>query len=531
MSYVVLARKWRPKKFSALVGQEPIVQTLENAISLNRVPHALVFTGTRGVGKTTMARLLAMALNCEWGPSTDLDREESIICKEIAAGTSVDVREIDGASNTSVDDIRDLRENIQYKPLKSRYKIYIIDEVHMLSTSAFNALLKTLEEPPPNVIFIFATTEPQKIPETILSRCQRFDFRQISDEQIAKHLRMIVDDEKIQISDVSLSLVARQADGSLRDALSLLDQVIAFRGSESAKISDDDVVSILGLTDRTLIQETLEAMVQYDSKKILNVLSEVLSKGFDPKSYLLEVWGRVRDFLVLKAGGKETLVRATGPEREQLKTWAHALSEEELERWFDLLRGALSGLSRTEFPRYLLEITFLKLTRKKARVPAGELIQRLESLEKRLSKSTTVAKNTEASQLSNPISEVVESSASWFTLLEAVKKEKPAFAAILLQAIQADFIGDAIHLLFEEGSFYISRAQEKDFQSYLLKTARELFGKEFMLKIQTHKPSSTPKESKASQDREREREALENSSVRQAVSLFQARVEEVKPLK
>ena len=261
MSYVVLARKWRPQKFSDLVGQEAITKTLQNAIELERVSHALLFTGSRGVGKTTSARILAKGLNCEKGPTVD-PCDECSNCKEIVAGSSVDVFEVDGASNTKVDEIRELLENVQYRPSKSRHKIYIIDEVHMLSTHSFNALLKTLEEPPPGVIFIFATTEPHKIPDTILSRCQRFDFKQISQDRIAEHLKVILKEEKISFTDASIHMVSKQAAGSLRDALSHLDQVIAFSGD---KISDEDVASVLGLTDRELVLKSLEAFFQHDA--------------------------------------------------------------------------------------------------------------------------------------------------------------------------------------------------------------------------------------------------------------------------
>ena len=237
MSYLVLARKWRPQTFADLVGQEHVSRTLANAIQAGRVHHAFLFTGARGVGKTSAARIFAKALNCETGP-TATPCNVCPSCKEITAGQSVDVFEIDGASNTGVDDVRELRENIRYLPSRSRFKIIIIDEVHMLSINAFNALLKTLEEPPDHAKFIFATTEPHKIPVTILSRCQRFDFRKIALPRVTARLREIVDAEGIRISDRALGLVARRGEGSMRDSLSTLDQVIAFCGDE---VADDDV--------------------------------------------------------------------------------------------------------------------------------------------------------------------------------------------------------------------------------------------------------------------------------------------------
>src|SRR5512140_1005150 len=240
LSYLVLARKWRPQTFRDLIGQEHVSQTLKNAIDSGRVAHAFLFTGGRGVGKTSAARILAKALNCEQGPAPEPCNACSA-CEEITAGNSVDVFEIDGASNTSVDDIRDLRETVKYLPSRCRYKIFIIDEVHMLSTSTFNALLKTLEEPPPHVKFIFATTEPHKVPITILSRCQRFDFKRIALPRIVARLRYIVDQEKVSVSDEALAVVARKGDGSMRDALSTLDQVLAFCGES---VADADVAAL-----------------------------------------------------------------------------------------------------------------------------------------------------------------------------------------------------------------------------------------------------------------------------------------------
>ncbi|MBM2838973.1 MAG: dnaX [Deltaproteobacteria bacterium] len=227
MSYLVLARKWRPQVFEDVVGQEHVTRTLQNAIKTGRVAHAYLFTGARGVGKTSAARILAKALNCINGP-TPVPCNTCEACREIAGGSSMDVFEIDGASNTGVDDIRELRENIKFPPIKCRYRIYIIDEVHMLSTNAFNALLKTLEEPPPHVIFVFATTDPQKIPVTILSRCQEFDFKRIPALLIQERLKGIAESEKIKITDRGLHIIAREADGGMRDAQSILDQVISF---------------------------------------------------------------------------------------------------------------------------------------------------------------------------------------------------------------------------------------------------------------------------------------------------------------
>jgi DNA polymerase-3 subunit gamma/tau len=531
MSYVVLARKWRPQRFADLIGQDPIRRTLENAIRLGRLPHAVLFTGTRGVGKTTTARIFAKALNCEQGPTVTPCGECSN-CVEIASGGNVDVREIDGASNTSVDDVRELRENVRYAPTKSRHKIYIIDEVHMLSTSAFNALLKTLEEPPPSVIFLFATTEPQKIPDTILSRCQRFDFRQISDEKIAAHLSSIVREERLEIAPTALALIARQADGSLRDALSLLDQVIAFAGE---KATEEEVIGVLGLTDRALISRSIEALVRHDPQEALSVLGEVLEKGFDPKTYLAELWERIRDLLILKSGAPESLVRATEDELSRMRGWSGELDEAELERWFDILKGAQNDIGRAEFPRFLMEVAFLKMARTENRFPLAQLVDRLDLLESKLS-GKVVQPRPLQTRTDPPRAEVQTVPrptvpGDWNRVVETVKRQKPPLAAILLQASGVDVAQGKIVLTFDEGSFCVARAKEADFQSYLCETASAILGSAHLLEIRTQARNGAGVESKASMDRARQREALENPVVQKAVSLFSAKVEEVKPLK
>lgn len=535
MSYIVFARKYRPQTFDEIIGQSPITTTLKNAVSQNRVAHAYIFTGPRGVGKTTTARILAKALNCEKGSPPE-PCNSCASCNEITKGSSLDIMEIDGASNRGIDEIRNLRESVKFAPSNARFKIYIIDEVHMLTNEAFNALLKTLEEPPPAVIFVFATTEPQKIPDTILSRCQRFDFRQISDDQIAAHLKKVVKAEKIGISDTGLALISRQADGSLRDALSLLDQVVAFTGE---KVPDEEIVSVLGLTDRALIVRTLEALIRHDSKEALAVLRDVLEKGFDPKTYLLELWERVRDLLVLKSGAPEELVRATPDELHRMKEWLGELQEEEVERWFDLLRGVLNEVGRSEFPRFLMEVTFLKMTRSETRLPLTQLVDRLELLESKLAArplSAPAVASPRVAPSAQPKDEPTPAPRSgvpgdWDKVLETVKRQKPPFAAVLLQAAQIEVKEGKIVLTFDEGSFHLARAKETDFQSYLNRIASEILAAPHAVEIRTQTRSSAPAASNASLDRAREREALENPAVQRAVSIFSAKIEEVKPIK
>ena len=303
MSYLVLARKYRPGNFSDIIGQEHVVRTLENAIRMDRVHHAFLFTGARGVGKTTSARALARALNCDKGPTSD-PCGECPSCREITQGISPDVIEIDGASNRGVGDVRELRESVRYLPSKGRYKLYIIDEVHMLTTEAFNALLKTLEEPPEHVKFIFATTEPQKIPVTILSRCQRFDFRRVGLPVLVEHLRGILAKEGVELSAGALTTIAREAQGSVRDAMSLLDQVLSYAGEE---LNDAAVTQALGVVDRQAIFELADAIFSRNAPKVLDSVAEVEARGHDLSDLVTLLVEHLRDVMVVK------LVENPGP--------------------------------------------------------------------------------------------------------------------------------------------------------------------------------------------------------------------------
>src|SRR2546426_3426898 len=311
MRYQVIARKFRPQVFEEVVGQKPIVQTLQNSIQMGRVGHAYLFSGPRGVGKTTTARILAKGLNCEEGPTiTPCNACPS--CLEIASGKSIDVFEIDAASNTGVDNIRELRESAKYAPARSRYKIFIIDEVHMLSTSAFNALLKILEEPPSHVVFIMATTERHKLPATILSRCQQFVFRTISSAEIQAHLRQIADREGVKIDDRALGYIVRASEGSMRDAQSLLDQVISFSGQE---VVDEDVRDVLGFIPSEILDQTVDALAEHDSKALLNNIEILIDQGLNLQQYVREFISRVRDLLVLKLGLEEKVLGSAEEKR------------------------------------------------------------------------------------------------------------------------------------------------------------------------------------------------------------------------
>jgi DNA polymerase III subunit gamma/tau len=359
MSYVVFARKWRPLTFEDVVGQEHITETLKKAIEKDRVAHAYIFTGTRGVGKTTTARILARALNCEKGPTPN-PCGLCNTCKNIISGSSFDVIEIDGASNNSVEDIREIRDNINYSSMGGNYRIYVIDEVHMLSKSAFNALLKTLEEPPPKVIFIFATTEPQKIPATIQSRCQRYDFRRISAEHIVKQLSRICDTEKIAYEQQALMLVARKADGSMRDALSLLDQAYSYC---QEKISEKDVRTVLGLVETEVYDSILKAIKAKEPAPVLNAVQDMLFRGFDLHEFVMGFEEYLRNLLFAEIPGVIGNSRINISD-ESINIWkerAEGFSDRDILRMSEIMRKAENEIKWSAFPRFSVEIALIKL--------------------------------------------------------------------------------------------------------------------------------------------------------------------------
>ena len=401
MSYLVIARKWRPQSFADIVGQEHITRTLQNAIRTKRIAHAFLFTGVRGVGKTTAARILAKALNCEKG-STPTPCNECTHCEEIAQGRSIDVLEIDGASNRGIDEIRQIIENVRYQPAKCRFKIYIIDEVHQVTKDAFNALLKTLEEPPPSVKFILATTEPHRLPATILSRCQRYDFRRIKLREIVQRLSAIVKAETVEITDGALVLLAREADGSMRDAQSLLEQVLAF-GESSAKsdarirIDEKSLHEVLGLAERQVLYQISAAVLRGDAQQCLELVTRIFNQGCDLGRLARDLVEHFRNLLVARLIGglnKEApaadsqLLDLPDQEIKDLMEQAGSLSSETLLDYFDYMAASEEQISRSATPRFVLEAVLIHLANLPKTIAVIELIERLESLEQKIAGTT-----------------------------------------------------------------------------------------------------------------------------------------------
>jgi DNA polymerase-3 subunit gamma/tau len=378
----VIARKFRPQTFEQVIGQDAISRTLRNSLKNNRIHHAYLFTGPRGVGKTTTARILAKSLNCATGlTTTPCDACPS--CIEIAMSRSIDVLEIDAASNTGVDNVREVIINsITISPARDRHKIFIIDEVHMLSTPAFNALLKTIEEPPPRVVFILATTELGKVPDTILSRCQVFEFRAITLKNIVGELRRIAAAENITITETALLAIARAAEGSMRDAESALDQVISFAGTT---IGDDDVSGALGLVDLETLNETIQAIGDQDSERLLRMVEGIVSRGYDLRNFCRELMVHIRALLVVKIAGFDAeLVQLPETEATSLKSLGESFSEQDLLRFFSILTKTEQDIRFSSQPRFQLELALVKMAQSRRLHLLEDAIARISELESRL---------------------------------------------------------------------------------------------------------------------------------------------------
>jgi DNA polymerase III subunit gamma/tau len=395
MAYQVIARKWRPQKFEDVTGQEVLTRTLRNAIEHGRLHHAYLFSGARGVGKTTTARLVAKALNCHKAdgptatPCATTDETACPSCREIAEGRSMDVLEIDAASNTGIDNVRDvIITNIGIKPARDRYKVFIIDEVHMLSGAAFNALLKTVEEPPPGVVFIMATTEEHKVPETITSRCQLFEFRTIATAKIAERLRLIADAEKLSISDEAIREIARAGDGSMRDAQSSFDQVISFAGDT---IKTEDVEKALGIAGADVLARVVNGIAENRPAEALAIVDDLVMRGHNLRNFCRDVLGHLRDLLVVKVSGDPKLIDSSSAQAAALQQQAALFSESDLVRFFHSLAETEASLKDAANPRYQVEVGLVKLMEMRRLASLGDLVGRITELEAALRTGTPPA--------------------------------------------------------------------------------------------------------------------------------------------
>jgi DNA polymerase-3 subunit gamma/tau len=377
MSYQVIARKYRPQRFADVVGQEHVTQTLSNAIAQNRIAHAYLFVGPRGTGKTTIARIFAKCLNCTNGPAVDFPDDDPRV-KEITEGRAMDVMEIDGASNRGIDEVRELRETVKYSPASSRFKIYIIDEVHMLTKEAFNALLKTLEEPPAHVKFMFATTEAEKVLPTILSRCQRFDLRRIPGALIVRHLALIAQQEKVRIDEAALHAIARGADGGMRDAESTLDQLISFCGLE---IAEADVLSMFGLAARGQILAMGEALLAGEAALALRQLNDLAQQGKDIARLVAELLNHFRNLLIFQVSkGDLRLIESSEAEASALAAQASRVPSEALTRMLEVLSECEGRLRDTASKRILVEVTLLKMIEARNAMSIDAVLRQVQQL-------------------------------------------------------------------------------------------------------------------------------------------------------
>ncbi|MBW2648228.1 MAG: DNA polymerase III subunit gamma/tau [Deltaproteobacteria bacterium] len=491
MEYLVLARKWRPQVFEDVVGQDHVVKTLRNAIKLDRVAHAYIFSGPRGTGKTSVARILAKSLNCEKGP-TEKPCNQCSNCKEITEGVSLDVREIDGASNNSVAEIRELRENIKFSPMSSRYKIYIIDEVHMLSGSAFNALLKTLEEPPAHVVFVFATTEIYKVPATILSRCQHFDFKRISVRQIADNLEHIAKEEGIGISNAGLSWIAREGEGSLRDAQGIFDQVISYAGTD---IKDSDVEDLLDLADRRLIFELSDAVFKRNAGACLKIIDEAYYSGVDIKHFYQMFLGHFMNLLTMKiTNGEGVLDDIPDHETAELKELAQGASRDTIQRILDILMAEEDDIRRSMDPRVNLEYAVVRMAYLEPLIPVDEIISRMEGLEARLGgegrqdipvarKIRTDREAVVAESNQSGADERTDGDSLWQDLKSFIKEKNPPLNSKIDSGKFLSYEGDCLKIGFPRGYIFLDDIKSAPQMNLLTQLAAEFLGKSITIDI------------------------------------------------
>jgi DNA polymerase-3 subunit gamma/tau len=505
MSYQVLARKWRPQVFDDVVGQGHITRTLQNAILSGRLAHAFLFSGPRGVGKTTTARILAKALNCSQGPTpTPCGKCDS--CLETAAGTSVDVVEIDGASNRGIEHIRELRESVKYAPVGGKYKVYVIDEVHMLTSEAFNALLKTLEEPPPHVIFIFATTEPQKIPATIHSRCQRYGFKRVSLQEIVGRLRTIADTEGIKITDRGLTMIARAAEGSMRDSQSLLDQAVSYSGME---INDNDLQATLGTVPQERLLQFTASLITRDSGDLLRQIDVLMEQGQDMRQFLSGMVEHLRNLMIVKiASDPAQIMELSATDIEAIKHQAETLEANQLLMLFDSLSKTLDEMRWSPHQRFTLEMGIIKACSLAPLQPLAEVLGHMKALEVRLASAQQPPPTTAGAPMraphgtrtapqhnvrqpavrssepptSTPAPPSGEKSDVWEMIMKELKSKKPSLASFLEHSSLLEETATTL-VLGIRGAFNTGQAEKRGNLDIIEQAAREVLGREVQVKV------------------------------------------------
>ncbi|MGD9133085.1 MAG: DNA polymerase III subunit gamma/tau [Desulfobacterales bacterium] len=549
MSYLVLARKYRPQTFERVIEQDHVTRTLSNAISANRVAHAVLFAGPRGTGKTTVARILAKAMNCRTGPSP-APCNECRSCREITSGNAVDVFEIDGASNNSVDQVRELRDHIKYMPAHSMYKIYIIDEVHMLSMQAFNALLKTLEEPPPHVMFIFATTEPQKIPITILSRCQRHDFRRLSLKSMIEHMAYICQEEDFKISQESLVLIGREATGSMRDALSLLDQVLScFKGS----VSHDQVLEILGVIDRKYVSDLCSTILRADIAAILDALDDCYHRGYDLRKLFANLLEHLRNLLIVKMGHNvDKLIDLPDNELAQMAEQIREVPFAVLNQIFDQLFREEASVRMSSDPRLALEMAFIRLDQMKPALPIDVLIDKLDLLREEIQNTPGGGlggqkpdvgpppfapghqredehldpKAKQAAEADGPLEDLA---ATWSRLYEIISQKNPSLGASLSKCRLKQISNDHIEIEVRDNGFTLNMLRREKNMAFLKTISKSYFGeeKDIMLTSSSEPDDRRPKK-KSQNNQLLKQKALGHPLVADAIEIFSGKLIDVK---
>ena len=570
MSYQVIARKWRPQKFEDVTGQEVLTRTLQNSIEHARLHHAYLFSGARGVGKTTTARLVAKALNCHKAtgptptPCAMTDATACASCREIAEGRSMDVLEIDAASNTGVDNVRDVIINsVAVAPARDRYKVFIIDEVHMLSGAAFNALLKTVEEPPPRVVFIMATTGAHKVPETISSRCQLFEFRTIATAKIAERLRVIADAEKISISDEAIREIARAGDGSMRDAQSGFDQVISFAGEE---IKTEDVEKALGIAGADVLARVISGIAENKPAEALAIVDDLVMRGHNLRNFCRDVLGHLRDLLVVKVSGDPKLLDSSSMPTAELQKQANLFSESDLVRFFHSLAETEASLKEAANPRYQVEVGLVKLMEMRRLASLADLIGRIAKLENTLRtgkppaerktsqaapasgsskastrSATSASSSTTASAMVDEVSDSREALAptSAFPLDQIkaalVKQKRRLLIAALDAARRAELTGDDFSIEFtSETRHYRDTLAKIDNLKALRETCSEVCGRDigilFSIKDDEGKAPASSEEAELRSKQSARQAAAQNPIVQQVLRAFGGEIVDVKPL-